>query len=231
MLLRSRPKILVVEDDPGIRQLLVDILMDDGYEVRAVADGDGALAATGSFRPNLVLLDGELPGVDGWAVARRLRQTSDLPIVFVTGSDSRDRVRAGFDAGGDDYVIKPFDPQELSSRVKAILRRSGQAVPQVWEVDGLVVDSGARTVTVNGVRVALTSLELDLLEVLLRSRSQVVPKRRLLQRVWGYDDVERDDHLVEVHVSSLRRKLETHGSRLIHTVRGAGYILRPGDSL
>ena len=230
MSLRSSPRILVVEDDAAIRQLLVDVLVDDGYDVRAVADGDRALAATEELRPDLVLLDGELPGVDGWSVARRLRQISDLPIVFVTGSDSRDRVRAAFDAGGDDYVIKPFDPEELSSRVKAVLRRSGHAVPQVWEVDGLVVDSGARTVTVNGASVALTSLEFDLLAVLLRSRSQVVPKQRLLQRVWGYDEVERDDHLVEVHVSSLRRKLETHGSRLIHTVRGAGYILRPGAS-
>ena len=230
MVLRTKARVLVVEDDRRIRQLLVDLLLDDGYEVRAVNDGHDVLAATEEFRPNLVLLDGELPGVDGWEIARRLRQTSDLPIVFVTGSDSRDRVRAGFDAGGDDYVVKPFDPEELSSRVKAILRRSGNAVPQVWEVEGLVVDSGARSVTVNGVRVALTSLEFDLLEVLLRSRSQVVAKQRLLRRVWGYDEVERDDHVVEVHVSSLRRKLEKHGSRLIHTVRGAGYILRPGGS-
>jgi DNA-binding response OmpR family regulator len=228
MPLRPEPRVLVVEDDPRIRQLLVDLLVDDGYDVRAVEDGEDALVATKEFRPDLVLLDGELPGVDGWSVARRLRQVSDLPIVFVTGSDSRERVRAGFDAGGDDYVLKPFDPEELSSRVKAILRRSGHAVPQVWEVDGLVVDSGARTATVNGVPVALTSLEFDLLEVLLRSRSQVVGKQRLLQRVWGYDWAERDDHLVEVHVSSLRKKLETHGGRVIHTVRGAGYILRPG---
>ena len=227
MLIRSQPKLLIVEDDRQTRQLLVDLLVDDGYDVRAVDDGRDALAAVEEFRPQLVVLDGQLPGVDGWSIARRIRQRSDLPIVFVTGSDSRDCVQAGFDAGVDDYVRKPFDPEELSSRVRAVLRRAGHAVPQVWEIDGLVVDSGARTVTVNGERVALTTLEFDLLQVLLRSRSQVVPKQLLLHRVWGYDGEDRDDHLVEVHVSALRRKLEKHGGRVIHTVRGAGYILGP----
>lgn len=227
MLTRSRPKVLIVEDDPQTRRLLVDLLVDDGYDVRAVDDGRTAFAAVEEFRPQLVVLDGQLPGVDGWSIARRIRQTSDLPIIFVTGSDSRDSVQAGFDAGVDDYVRKPFNPEELSSRVKAVLRRAGQALPQVWEVDGLVVDSGARAVTVDGEPVALTALEFDLLEVLLRSRSQVVPKQLLLHRVWGYDGEDRNDHLVEVHVSALRRKLEKHGRRLIHTVRGAGYVLGP----
>lgn len=129
--------------------------------------------------------------------------------------------------GGDDYVVKPFDDEELSSRVRAVLRRTGHEVPEVWNVDGLVVDSGARSVTRGGAPVALTALEFDLLEVLLRRRAHVVSKQELLRRVWGYDGVDRDDHLVEVHVSSLRSKLEARGSRLIQTVRGAGYILRP----
>ena len=223
----SPMKILVVEDDGAVRELLVGILRDDGYEVRTVADGSQALSVASEFRPHLVLLDAGLPGVDGWGVARRLRQAGDVPIVFVTGSDSRADIRAGFDVGGDDYIVKPFDAEELSSRVRAILRRTGHAVREAWEIEGLVVDSGARTVTRYGMPISLTAIEFDLLEVLLRSRSHVVSKQLLLNRVWGYDGEERDHHLVEVHVSSLRGKLEAHGNRLIHTVRGVGYVLRP----
>lgn len=219
----------MVEDDRVARDLLVQILMDDGYEVRAVEDGVEALATARDFRPDLVLLDGRLPGADGWSVARRLRQASDVPIIFVTGSDSREDVRAGFALGGDDYIRKPFDADELSSRVRAVLRRTGQPVPQVWEIEDLVVDSGSRTVTRSGSTVSLTAIEFDLLEALVRSRSRVVSKQQLLARVWGYDEKVRDDHLVEVHVSSLRAKLEANGSRLIHTVRGVGYVLRPSD--
>ena len=221
----SNAKVLVVEDDAPVRDLLVSILVDDGYDVRAVADGAQAVLAAAEFRPSLVLLDAGLPGIDGWTVARRLRQSGDVPIVFVTGSDSRDDVREGFRVGGDDYVVKPFDAEELSSRVRAILRRTGHSVPQVWEVDGLVVDGAARTVVRDGARVELTTMEFNLLEVLLRHRSQVISKQQLLHQLWGYDG--SDDHVVEVHVSSLRSKLEAHGDRVIHTVRGAGYVLRP----
>ena len=221
----SNAKILVVEDDAPVRDLLVSILVNDGYDVRAVADGAQAVLAAAEFRPSLVLLDAGLPGIDGWTVARRLRQTGDVPIVFVTGSDSRDDVREGFRVGGDDYVVKPFDAEELSSRIRAILRRTGHSVQQVWELDGLVVDGAARTVVRDGSRVALTTMEFNLLEVLLRHRSQVISKQQLLHQLWGYDG--SDDHVVEVHVSSLRSKLEAHGDRVIHTVRGAGYVLRP----
>ena len=223
---KTSMRILVVEDDAAVRTLLVHILSDDGYEVRAVGDGTEALVVASDFRPHLVLLDAGLPGVDGWSVARRLRSDSDVPIIFVTGSDSRQDIRAGFDLGGDDYIVKPFDDDELSSRVRAVLRRTGHTVPQVWEIEDLVVDAGARTVVRDGTLVALTAIEFDLLEALVRSRSQVISKERLLNRVWGYDDRGVDQHLVEVHVSSLRGKLEAHGSRLIQTVRGAGYVLR-----
>ena len=226
---RSVPKILVVEDDRATQGLLVSILVDDGYSVEAVTDGSHALSVARDFRPDLVLLDARLPGVDGWSVARRLRQAGDVPIIFVTGLDSPEDVRAGFDLGGDDYIRKPFDAEELSSRVRAVLRRAGQSFPEVWEIKGLVVDSGGRSVTMNGVPVVLTAIEFDLLEALVRRRGRVMPKQELLARVWGYDETDRDDHLVEVHVSSLRRKLEANGGRLIHTVRGAGYVLRPPD--
>ena len=207
-----------------MRDLLVAILRADGYEVKADQGGAAALRSLGTFRPDLLLIDAGLPDIDGRSITRRIRQSSDVPIVFVTGADSPDEIRAGFRAGADDYVVKPFDPEELSWRVRAILRRSGRAVSGVFEVGDLVVDERSRSVTRGSATIALTVIEFKLLGVLLRNRQRVVPKSQLLLEVWGY---EGSDHVVEVHMSSLRRKLEAHGSRLIHTVRGVGYILRP----
>ncbi|MDQ3978955.1 MAG: response regulator transcription factor [Actinomycetota bacterium] len=219
----SEARVLVVEDDASVRDLLVAILRADGYEVHADHEGLAALRSLGTFRPDLLLLDAGLPDVDGHSIARRIRQSSDVPIVFVTGADSPEEIRAGFRAGADDYVVKPFDPEELSWRVRAVLRRSGR-VPEVFEVGDLVVDEGSHSVTRAGAVIALTVIEFKLLSVLLRNRHRVVPKSQLLWEVWGY---EGNDHVVEVHMSSLRRKLEAHGPRLILTVRGVGYILRP----
>jgi len=213
----------VVEDDPLACELLTAILEDDGYDICAVADGTAALDAVETFNPDLVLLDGGLPGIDGAEVARRLRQTGNLPIIFVTGADSAEDVHRGFRVGADDYITKPFDAKELSWRVRAVLRRSGRAVSQVWECGDLMVDEGTQSVTRAGEPVALTSTEFKMLGVLVRNRTRVVPKGQLLRQIWGY---EADDHLVEVHMCSLRRKLEALGSRIIHTVRGTGYILR-----
>jgi DNA-binding response OmpR family regulator len=221
----AEQRVLVIEDDPSARGLLVTILEDDGYAVCAVADGPAALEAAETFRPDLALVDGGLPGgIDGAEVARRLRQMGNLPIIFVTGADSADDVHRGFRVGADDYIVKPFDPEELSWRVRAVLRRSGHAVAQVWECGDLVVDEGARSVVMDGSPVSLTATEFKMLAVLVRNRTRVVPKGQLLGQVWGYD---ADDHLLEVHMSSLRRKLEAHGPRLIQTVRGTGYVLRP----
>ena len=217
-------RVLVVEDDSSMRDLLVAILRADGYDVHADQEGRAALRSLGTFRPDLLLLDAGLPDLDGRSIARRVRQSSDVPIVFVTGADSPEEIRAGFRAGADDYVVKPFDPEELSWRVRAVLRRSGRTISEVFEIGDLVVDEGARSVTRGGAPIALTVIEFKLLGVLLRNRQRVVSKSQLLLEVWGY---EGNDHVVEVHVSSLRRKLEAHGPRLIHTVRGVGYILRP----
>jgi DNA-binding response OmpR family regulator len=217
-------RVLVVEDEPAARDLLVAILEDDGYKVCAVADGLSAMEAAATFQPDLALLDGALPGNDGVEVARRLRETSNLPIVFVTGADSAEDIHSGFRMGADDYIVKPFDSEELSWRVRAVLRRSGHPVAQVWQYGDLVVDEGTRSVTRAGLPVSLTSTEFQLLGVLVRNRTRVVPKGQLLGQVWGYD---ADDHLLEVHMSSLRRKLEAHGPRIIQTVRGTGYVLRP----
>ena len=222
------PHLLVVEDEPSERDLLVAILMDDGYSVVAVADGAAAMEATRSFQPSLALISGLLPGGEGVEVARRLRQTGDVPIIFVTGADSAASIHGGFRMGADDYILKPFDPEELSWRVRAVLRRSGHAVAQVWEVGDLVVDEAAQMATRAGEEVYLTSIEFKLLALLVRNRMRVVPRGQLLAQVWGYD---ADDHVLEVHISALRRKLEAYGPRLIQTVRGTGYVMRPSRPL
>lgn len=217
-------RVLVVEDEPAARDLLVAILEDDGYVVRAVADGPAAMEAAATFLPDLALLDGALRGNDGVEIARRLRQAGNLPIIFVTGADSAEQIHSAFKVGADDYILKPYDPEELSWRVRAVLRRSGHATAQVWECGDLVVDEGTQSATRAGSPVALTATEFKLLGLLVRNRNRVVPKGQLLAQVWGYD---ADDHLLEVHISSLRHKLEAHGPRMIQTVRGTGYVLRP----
>jgi two-component system OmpR family response regulator len=217
-------KVLVVEDDPSARDLLVAILEDDGYQVSATVDGAAALQGVESFRPDLALLDGGLPGISGAEVARQLRQAGNLPIIFVTGADAAQDIHEAFRMGADDYILKPFDPEELSWRVRAVLRRSGHAVAQRWECGDLVVDEATQSVTRAGSPVTLTATEFKMVGVLVRNRTRVVPRGQLLGQVWGYD---ADDHLLEVHMSSLRRKLEAHGPRQIHTVRGMGYVLRP----
>lgn len=217
-------RILVVEDDPVARNLLVQILEGDGYEVVSVNSGLAGLEAAQRWRPDAVLIDGGLPDLKGLEVARRLRQSSDLPVIFVTAADAIEDRLAGFAVGGDDYVVKPFDAEELSWRVRAILRRAGRDVDQVWELNDLVVDEAAHLVTRAGTGVGLTTIEFRLLVTFMKRRNRVVPKAQLLNEVWGFQD--QDDNVVEVHVSSLRRKLEANGPRIIHTIRGAGYVLR-----
>jgi two-component system OmpR family response regulator len=217
-------RVLVVEDEAPARDLLVAILRGDGYTVHAVEDGASALHAAESFRPDLALLDGGLPGISGSELASRLRAASDLPIIFVTGSDSAEAVHRGFRVGADDYITKPFDPEELSWRVKAVLRRSGRAVQRAWECGDLVVDDSTQSVTRAGEPVALTATEFKLLRVLSRNAGRIVPKEQLLAEVWAN---EAGNHLLEVHVSSLRRKLEAHGPRMIRTIRATGYMLHP----
>lgn len=214
-----------MEDEAATRDLLAAILSDDGYQVDTVADGTEALKVAAASPPDLVLLDCALPGSNGVDVARRLRQDSNLPIIFVTGADSTEDIRKGFKVGADDYIVKPFDSEELSWRVRAVLRRSGHTLAQRWEFGDLVVDEGTRSVTRGGALVALTATEFDMLALLVRNRTRVVPKIQILG-LWGHGG---DDHTLEVHMSSLRRKLEAHGPRVIQTVRGVGYVLRDED--
>lgn len=219
------PRILVVEDDVSIAEAVRVALAEQGYVIEAVADGTAALAAARVFHPDLAVLDVRFPTPpDGLTVGRRLREASDIPILFLTAADAAfDRI-AGFESGADDYVVKPFNMAELLARIRALLRRSGRLRSESWTVGDLVVDEDARTVTCAKTPLQLTAMEFEILSALGRYRGKVLSKSQLLTLVWGHDAY--DPNLVEVHVSSLRRKIEAHGRRLIHTVRGFGYVLR-----
>ncbi|MCA1677369.1 MAG: response regulator transcription factor, partial [Actinobacteria bacterium] len=182
----TQVRVLVVEDDPSDRDLLVAILQDDGYDVLALAEGSAARVAAATFKPDLALLDSGLPGITGGEVARRLRQTSNLPIIFVTGADSVEAIRDGFKLGADDYIVKPFDPEELSWRVRAVLRRTGHVVTQVLGCGDVIVDESGLSVTRAGSPVVLTTIEFTLLRILVRNCSQVLPHAQLVSQVWGY---------------------------------------------
>jgi DNA-binding response OmpR family regulator len=219
------PRVLVVEDDLPIRSALEVALKNEGYQVRAEAHGGDVEDVAAQFRPDLAVLDVRLPtGPDGHAIAGILRRSSTLPIIFLTAADTVDERLAGFAAGADDYVVKPFSMAELLARVQAQLKRAGRLDSAAWEVGDLVVDDVARTVVRAGQPLSLTRTEYDLLRLLTQHTGQVLTKTHLLTQVWGFDAY--DANLVEVHMSALRRKLEVHGPRLVHTVRGAGYVLR-----
>jgi two-component system, OmpR family, response regulator len=222
----NKPRVLLVEDDPSLREAVCSALAGEGYEVHAEADGFAIRDATTAFRPDLALLDVRLPrGPSGLSLARLLRDDGELPILFLTAADSTDDRLAGFDAGADDYLVKPFVMAELLARIRALLRRSGRLHSDAWQVGDIVVDETTRRVHRDGHPIELTRIEFDLLAQLGRRPDQVLSKTHLLSSVWGF--ATYDLNVVEVHISALRRKLESHGPRVIHTVRGAGYRLRP----
>lgn len=216
-------RVLVVEDDVAINASLVGSLTDAGYATKGLPDGRELEAELDAFRPDLVILDWMLPGRDGPTLARLVRARSAAAVILLTARDEmRDRL-AGFDAGADDYVVKPFAVAEVLARMRAVLRRSG-AAPGTVQVDDLLLDPDAALVTRRGVPLELTATELRLLLFLAENRDRVMSTVQILTQVWGYDDYA--DNLVQVHVSALRRKIEAHGPRLLHTVRGLGYVLR-----
>jgi two-component system, OmpR family, response regulator len=214
-----------VEDDDPIRSALDVALRGEGYEVRAEPDGSRLQGVADRFRPDLAVLDVRLPvGPDGYAMARILRESSDMPVLFLTAADGIEDRLAGFAAGADDYLVKPFSMAELLARVQALLRRAGRLASAVRQVGDVVIDEGARVVIRAGIKLDLTRTEYELLSVLAQHPGQVMSKTQLLTQVWGFDAL--DDNVVEVHMVALRRKLEAQGPRVIQTVRGMGYVLR-----
>ncbi len=220
-------KILIVEDDPSIGKLLRRALLLEGYEARLVQNGLDALSAFHEEHPDLVILDLMLPGIDGIEVCKRIRDESDVPILMLTARDTvEDRV-LGLDSGADDYVVKPFDIDELLARVRAQLRRAEHRQPrQILEFADLVMDTAARTVRRGDREIELTAREFDLLELFMRHPNQVISRTQIYDEIWNYD-FGGESNIIEVYIRYLRTKLEAEGEpRLIHTKRGAGYILR-----
>lgn len=219
--------ILIVEDEAEIAGYLRRGLTFEGYSVEIAADGRQALDIARERPPDLVVLDLMLPGIDGLEVARRLRAASDVPIIMLTARDAvPDRV-AGLEAGADDYLIKPFAFEELLARIRVQLRRrQREDTATVLRYGPLTMDLAAHAVTMGDRRVDLTAKEYDLLELFMRHPQQVLTRDVIYDRVWGYN-FGGESNIIEVYVRYLRQKLEAQGEpRLIHTVRGVGYILR-----
>jgi DNA-binding response OmpR family regulator len=236
---RSQPKVLVVDDEPPIVDLVTGYLEREGWSVASAGDGREALDAVRRLDPDVVVLDVMLPGLDGVEVCRQLRAFSDAYVLMLTArGEEIDRIM-GLTVGADDYLVKPFSPRELVARIKALLRRprtgrSGGAGAEAARdyaaervPDGLEIDEARRMVRVDGSPVDLTALEFDLLAALARDPGIVIRRQALLDRVWGADFVA-DDHLLDVHVANLRRKLgdDPARPRFVETVRGVGYRLR-----
>lgn len=223
----SQQRILVVEDEAEIAGYLRRGLSFEGFVVETAADGQAALIAARERPPDVIVLDVMLPKIDGFEVARRIRSASDVPIIMLTARDAvPDRVQ-GLEVGADDYLVKPFAFEELLARIKAQLRRvQGRNTGNILRYNNLQMDTAAHETTMNGRRVELTAKEYELLELFMRHPQQVLTRDIIYDRVWGYD-FGGESNIIEVYVRYLRQKLESHGeSRLIHTVRGVGYILR-----
>ena len=220
-------KVLIVEDDPNVRTALTRALTYEGYDVATAGDGGRGLEAVSQDPPDVIVLDVMMPFVDGLEMCRRLRaRGDDTPILMLTAlGEVSDRVD-GLDAGADDYLMKPFALEELLARIRSLLRRAGGDVSEVIAFSDLEMNLATRTVTRSGEPVLLTKTEFDLLEVLLRAGDRVVTRDQIYRDVWGFD-FETSSNSLDVYVGYLRRKTEEGGRpRLVHTVRGVGYVLR-----
>ena len=220
-------RILVVDDESSISELLAMALRYEGFEVETAADGHACLELHGSFRPDLIVLDVMMPGLDGFAVAERLAERrSEVPIVFLTARDTtEDKVR-GLTLGGDDYVTKPFSLEELVARIRSILRRTGASEEDAGLVfDAIELDEDTREVFRDGDPVELTDTEFRLLRYLMLNPRRALTRAQILDHVWSYD-FGGDGRILETYISYLRRKVDRPERPLIHTVRGVGYSLR-----
>jgi two-component system response regulator MprA len=220
------PRVLVVEDDGDIADVLRRALGMEGYEVRLADDGERALTAAGDFEPDAVVLDLGLPKLDGVEVCRRLRESGDVPILMLTARDAVDSRVEGLDSGADDYLVKPFERTELLARLRALLRRRPPRGSAYLVVGDLRLNPDTHEVWRGDRALDLTGREFELLEHLMRNERLVVSRDKLLEEVWEYAPFS-ETNTVDVFVSNLRRKLEGGGEpRLLHTVRGSGYVLR-----
>jgi two-component system, OmpR family, response regulator len=224
-------RVLVVDDEPSLAELLSSVLRHEGWQVRAAGDGASAVRTAREFEPDAVVLDVMLPDFDGLEVLRRIRASMPgVCVLFLTARDGvQDRI-SGITAGGDDYVTKPFSLEEVLARLRGLLRRAGLAQQQRagarLTVGDLTMDEDAREVSRAGELIELTATEFELLRFLMRNPRRVLSKAQILDRVWNYD-FGGQAHVVELYISYLRKKIDAERDPLIHTVRGVGYVLKP----
>lgn len=217
-------RILVVDDDPAINEMLTIVLESEGFETQSVTDGAAAVPAFNDYDPDIVLLDLMLPGMNGVDICREIRKVSAVPIVMLTAKTDTVDVVLGLESGADDYITKPFKPKELIARIRARLRRTEEEPAEVLTVGDLTIDVPQHMVTRDGAEIALTPLEFDLLLEMARKPNQVHAREELLESVWGYRNAS-DTRLVNVHVQRLRSKIEhdPENPEIVLTVRGVGY--------
>lgn len=226
-------RVLVVDDEASLTDLLQMALRYEGWEIKTAADGSSAIATARDFRPDAVVLDIMLPDIDGLQVLQRMRADgNDVPVLFLTAKDSLDDRIAGLTAGGDDYVTKPFSLEEVVARLRGLIRRSTLTVDAnespVLVVGDLELDEDSHEVRRAGRSIELTATEFELLRYLMRNPRRVVSKTQILDRVWDYDFGGKSS-VVEIYISYLRKKIDAEGSPMLHTVRGAGYMIKPAD--
>jgi two-component system OmpR family response regulator len=227
-------RVLVVDDEPNIAELLRMALRYEGWDVEVALTGSQAVSTARKQGPDAVVLDMMLPDFDGMEVLRRLRaEQNDVPVLFLTARDAvEDRV-AGLTAGGDDYVTKPFSLEEVVARLRALMRRAGAqqtAEHSILTVGDLVLDEDSHEVTRSGSSIALTATEFELLRYLMRNPKRVLSKAQILDRVWNYD-FGGQANVVELYISYLRKKVDAGREPMIHTMRGAGYVLKPVEAM
>ncbi|GAA0637247.1 response regulator transcription factor [Sporichthya brevicatena] len=225
----SPVRVLVVDDEQSLSELLQMALRYEGWEIRTAANGSDALRVAREFRPDAVVLDIMLPDMDGLTVLHKLRAEADTPVLFLTAKDAvADRV-AGLTAGGDDYVTKPFSLEEVVARLRSLVRRSlaaGNANANRLVVGDLVMDEDSHEVRRGGEEIKLTATEFELLRYLMRNPKRVLSKAQILDRVWKYD-FGGQANVVEIYICYLRKKIDAGREPMIHTLRGAGYVLKP----
>ncbi|WP_371799424.1 response regulator transcription factor [Streptomyces sp. NBC_01707] len=229
---RNPVRVLVVDDEAPLAELLSMALRYEGWEVRSAGDGASAVRMACDFRPDAVILDVMLPDTDGLSVLGRLRRDlSEVPVLFLTARDSVEDRIAGLTAGGDDYVTKPFSLEEVVARLRGLIRRSGTATVRsesTLVVGDLVLDEDSHEVSRGTASIHLTATEFELLRFLMRNPRRVLSKAQILDRVWNYD-FGGQANVVELYISYLRKKIDAGRTPMIHTRRGAGYLIKPGE--